>query len=391
MKLLLRVCRKPWIVVLMFAVLASGCSSQGIIRKPAKLISIRHPLVRPKRVWSHDIGNGAGGFYPAFRIAVKRDGVFVGSEGGEAAAYDPRTGKVLWHRHVKGRLIAGPTVVGDEVLFGTLGAHVIALRRSSGRVLWRSNAPSAVMSPPVARDGVVVVRGVNGMIFGLNSSNGKRIWSFQSAEPSLTLRGQSSPLFISGRVLVGLDNGKLIALNGSNGKLLWSDTLVVPNGQSELRRLVDIDADLLPSEEGVFAASYGGVLALVDPVGGAVRWKQHVGSYTGMSINGSGDTVFVTGVRGYLWALSASTGVVKWQSKVLKFRQPSSPVLYKHYVVVGDFKGYLHWFNPSDGKIVGRTRLGDAPIVTPPAVGHGLLFVMNTDGKLAAFRGHTMH
>lgn len=391
MKFSLRVCRQSQISVLMLAVLVAGCSSQGIVRNPAKLISIRHPLVRPKRVWSRDIGNGSGGLYPAFRIAVSRDGVFVGSENGNAAAYDPVTGKVLWHRHVKWRLIAGPTVTGDEVLFGTLGAHVIALRRSNGKFLWKSNAPSSVMAPPVTHDGIVVVRGVNGTIFGLNALNGKRVWSFQSAEPRLTLRGQSAPLFVGRRVLVGLDNGKIIALNGSNGKLLWSDTLVVPAGESELRRLVDIDADLLPSEKGVFAVSYGGILALVDPVSGAIRWKQHVRSYTGMAIGGSGNTIYLTDVDGYVWALNAATGTKKWESKVLKFRQPSAPVFYNDYVVVGDFKGYLHWFNPADGMIVGRMRMGNSPIVAPLAVGHGLLYVMNTAGRLTAFRGYKLH
>lgn len=391
MKLSFPVCRKSWVAVLTVAVLLGGCSSQGIIRKPAKLTAIRHVQIRPKRVWSRNIGNGSGGLYPAFRVAVNKDGVFVGSENGDAVAYGPETGKVLWRHHIKGKLIAGPTVNGDAVLFGTLGAHVIALRRSNGSLLWRSNAPSVVMAPPVSHDGIVVVRGVNGVIYGLDASNGKRIWSFQSTEPRLTLRGQSAPLFVGGRVLIGLDNGKIIALNIHNGKLLWSDALAVPNGKSELRRLVDIDADLLPSKNGVFVVSYGGDLALVDPENGAVRWKRHLKSYTGMSVDRSGKVIYLTDAKGYVWALNAANGAEKWESKALKFRQPSAPVFYKSYVVVGDFKGYLHWFNPADGKIVGRTRMGEAPIVTPPAIGHGLLFVMNTAGRLVAFRGQPVH
>lgn len=391
MKFSFQFCRKSWITASIVAALLAGCSSQGIVRKPAKLAAIRHALIRPKRVWSHDIGNGSGGLYPAFRIAVAQDGIFVGSEDGEAAAYQPETGKVLWHHHVKGRLIAGPTVNGDEVLFGTLGAHVIALQRSNGALLWRSDAPSVVMAPPVAHDGIVVVRGVNGMIYGLDESNGARVWSFQSSEPRLTLRGQSAPLFVGRQVLIGLDNGKLIALNVRNGKLLWSDTLVVPNGQSELKRLVDIDADLLLSKKGVFAVSYGGVLALVNPSTGAVQWKKHMRSYTGMSVNKSGNAIFLTDVKGYVWALNTTNGAESWVSKALKFRQPSAPVIFNNHVVVGDFKGYLNWFNTVDGKIIGRTRMGDAPIVTPPAVGHGLLFVMNTAGQIAAFKEQSLH
>ncbi len=39
----------------------------------------------------------------------------------------------------------------------------------------------------------------------------------------------------------------------------------------------------------------------------------------------------------------------------------------------------------ADGKIVGRTRMGSAPIVSPMTVGEDLLYVMNVKGDLRAF------
>jgi outer membrane protein assembly factor BamB len=98
-----------------------------------------------------------------------------------------------------------------------------------------------------------------------------------------------------------------------------------------------------------------------------------------------GDKLFVTDDDGTLWALDTASGAVAWKSQELKYRHLSPPVFYKGYAVVGDYKGYLHWFSPADGKLVGRTRLGSDPIATPPVVSGDLLYVMDVAGKLRAY------
>jgi outer membrane protein assembly factor BamB len=55
-------------------------------------------------------------------------------------------------------------------------------------------------------------------------------------------------------------------------------------------------------------------------------------------------------------------------------------------VVVGDFEGYLHWLDKSDGSMVARTRVGSDPITTGVQVVNGILYVQGDGGKLAAVR-----
>lgn len=368
------------------ATLLAACGSKGIVRNPAKLVDIDHPAVHPEQVWSRDVGNGSGGLYPELRIAVREDALFVGAENGEADAYDPRTGKRIWSAETKARLISGPTVSGDAVLFGTLDAQVVALKRASGKSLWTGAASSEVMAPPVSNGRVVIARGVDGRVFGLDPASGKRLWSFERKEPSLTLRGDSEPLFDGDRVLMGLDTGEVVAINSDDGKLAWAQALSIPNGRSELQRMVDVDADLLAAPTGVFAVTYGGDIALLDPVSGEPRWKRRVKSYSGMALSADGQTLYVSDDDGYVWALDAGSGAEIWKQKALQYRQLSAPAFFDGYVVVGDLEGYLHWLRPSDGKIVGRVRLDGAPIVAPPVVAQGLLFVMDTDGDLAAYK-----
>lgn len=368
------------------ALLLAGCGSKGIVRTPASLVDIAHPKVQPEQVWSREIGGGSGGFYPAFRIAADKDAVFVGAEDGDAAAYNPANGDTIWSADTDARLISGPGVSGNAVIFGTLDAKVIALNRANGKVLWKSAASSEVMAPPQSNGQIVVVRGVDGRVFGLDSSTGARVWSFDRNEPSLTLRGQSAPLFSGGNVLMGLDDGEIVSLDSSSGKPNWVQTLSIPRGTSQLDRLVDIDADLISSPAGVYAVSYGGDIALINPANGQPVWKRRVKSYSGMALSKDGSTLYVTASNGYVWALDASSGAREWQQKALKYRRLSPPAWFDGYVVVGDYAGYLHWLDPSSGKIVGRTRLDHDPIVAPPVVEGKLLYVMDTDGDLAAYK-----
>ncbi len=372
--------------LLAVALFVAGCGSKGIVRTPAKLVDIAHPQVQPRQLWSRSIGNGSGGNYPAFRIAVEQDAVYVGAEDGDVAAYNPKTGGTIWRTDTHARLISGPSVTGDTVLLGTLDAQVIALNRADGKRLWKSDTSSEVMAPPVSDGRIVVVRSVDGRIFGLNASSGKRIWSFDRDEPSLTLRGQSAPLFEGGNALVGLDSGDVISLDSQDGKLAWEQTLSVATGRTQLDRLVDIDADLLSSPVGVFVVSYGGDIALLDPTSGQPRWKRRVKSYNGMALSGDSRTLYVTDDDGYVWALDTTTGAQVWKQEVLKYRRLSPPVWFDGFIVVGDYDGYLHWLEPSDGKIVGRTRLGSNPIIAPPVVANDLLYVMDSDGDLAAYK-----
>jgi outer membrane protein assembly factor BamB len=54
------------------------------------------------------------------------------------------------------------------------------------------------------------------------------------------------------------------------------------------------------------------------------------------------------------------------------------------YVVVGDFEGYLHWFDSSNGEMLARTRAGSDAITTQPIARDGVLYVYGEGGALTA-------
>ena len=371
------------LAVALSAVALIGCSSKGKAREPAKLITIKNTQVSPFDVWSHSIGGGSNGYYSGFRLILGEDALFAAAIDGKVYALNPKTGETIWRASTKARVISGPGVSGDLVLVGTLDGEVIALKRADGKEVWRAKSPSEALGPPVGSGNIVVAKSSDGREYGLDAVTGERKWSFDRYEPNLTLRGLSSPLIVGNRVYTGLDNGKLAVLNLADGTPIWEQTISVATGRSVLDQLTDIDADLLPGSDGLYVVTYGGDLAMIDYNTGDSRWRRGVKSYSGMALGG--DKLFVTDDDGTVWALDAASGAAAWKQQDLKFRRLSPPAYFKGYVVVGDYKGYLHWLSPTDGKIIGRTRLGGNPIVTPLVSSGDLLYVMDMSGKLRAY------
>jgi outer membrane protein assembly factor BamB len=371
------------LAVTLAAVALVGCSHKGKAKIPAKLVKVAHPQLVPVEVWSRVVGNGSGKFFNGYRIAAGDDAIFVCSIDGRVYAFDPKTGATIWRSFTKARVISGPTIDGDSILVGTMDGEVIALKRADGKPLWRARAPSEALAPPVGSGDIVVAKAVDGREYGLDATTGERKWAFDRNEPNLTLRGLSAPLIVGSHVYVGLDSGKLVELNLNDGSMVWEQAISVPTGRQDLDRFADIDADLLLGNDGLFVVTYGGDLALVDMGTGDSRWRRGVKSYSGMALGG--DKLFVTDNDGTVWGFDAATGAAAWKQQELKYRTLSAPAFYKGYVVVGDYKGYLHWLSPDDGKLIARTRLASNDILTQPVASGDLLYVMDIHGNLGAY------
>lgn len=361
---------------------AAACSSKAKVREPAELADLKNPALRLSEVWSSHIGKGADGRPSGLRPLLETDGLFVAERGGRVLALDPETGRERWRADTKARISSGPTLLGDLVLVGTLDAEVIALKRGDGSPVWRATVSSEVLAPPAGEGDVVVARSIDGRVFGLSTKDGSRLWNFDRSVPALTLRGVSPPLVDGNRVVIGMDSGRIAAVQLTDGTPLWEQAVSVPSGRTELERLADIDAPLVDSLDGILVASYGGDVALLNPVDGESRWRRAIKSGAGLAIGGS--NVYVADADGILWALDAATGAAVWKSEALQYRRLSAPAYFKNHVVVADFEGYLHFFNPADGTLVGRTRAGREPVLAPMIATDNLLYVYNVEGRLSA-------
>ena len=145
------------------------------------------------------------------------------------------------------------------VLLGTTRGEVVALSLADGFGLavaagYRDSFYSRYS------DGKIFVQSVNDRIAALDEKTGELIWAYDNQTPILTLRGTSSPTVQNGLVVAGISNGKVIALRADSGEPVWEHRVMLPEGRSELDRIVDVDADPLSLGASIYASSYQGRL-----------------------------------------------------------------------------------------------------------------------------------
>jgi len=362
--------------------LLAGCSgTTDIDIKPSRLTPIKSPLaIHP--VWYKQAQNDLATMDSYLKPVIDDGKIYIAGQSGSVRALDMETGKRIWKVNTGVSLSGGLGVGKNLILVGTHDGEVLALNQNNGGIMWRVQLSSEVLTPPVAANDVVVARTVDGRLNGLNESDGKRLWVYESTVPTLTLRGASQPVISDGKVLTGFSNGKVVAVALADGKFLWEMTVAVPEGRSELERLVDIDGDPVLMGDILYVVSYQGRLVAINISNGRLLWSRDISSYSGLAVDNN--NLYISDNESTLWALDRFNGAIIWKQDKLKLRSLTAPVLYKEYIVVGDFAGYLHWITRLDGRIAARRKVSDQSVFVPPVVRDNILFTTDLQGMLVA-------
>jgi len=227
---------------------------------------------------------------------------------------------------------------------------------------------------------------VDGRLHGLDSGTGKEMWSVEQQVPRLSLRGTATPVIAKDLAISGFDNGKVMAVNLNTGDTVWDTALASPHGRTELDRLVDIDSAVRVVGENVFAAGFQGRTAMLAIDSGQIWWAHDMSSYRGLAVDE--ENLFVTQSDGVVIAMRQRDGSEIWRNDRLKLRGVSTPVETSPAVVVGDFKGYLHWLDKSTGALVARERVAKFRVGSSPVAMDDTVVVLDDVGKMAAYRAN---
>lgn len=376
-------------MALLLGVLAlpnAGCSALGgdeDANPPAELTSFK-PTVRVKKIWSAGLGDDSESLRLALQPASDGAHVFAAAHDGTVSAFDAVKGQRLWRRRTKLQLSGGPATDGEVVVVGSSNGEVVALNSADGQQRWRTTVSSEVLAAPTLARGVALVRTVDGKLAALDLTSGRQLWFVQQVMPRLTVRGTGSAVVIQDLVIGGFDNGKLASYSIVDGSPGWDVLLDPPAGRNEVERLADINATVRSSGEDLYVAGYRGQLRAVAAESGQTLWSQDVQSYDGLAVDLQ--NVYVSSASSDLLALSRQTGSELWKSELLKNRDISGPTAYQSSVVVGDFEGYVHFFDSVTGNPQVRVRAGRDRVTSPPLVVNDMLYVQTDGGDLAAFR-----
>ena len=351
--------------------------------KPAELVDFSEE-VKLRRVWSVKVGNGQGDKYNRLKAAIENNTIYAASNNGNVLAINRENGSRLWRTELDFQVTGGVGFGGNLVLLGTENSSVIALDAASGDILWETQVTSEVLSTPASNGNIVVVQAIDGKLSGHDARTGEQLWIYENTVPALTLRGESSPLIIENFVIAAFGNGTIVSLALNNGTLRWEERVAVPTGSSEIDRMVDIDGDLVLSDNGLLLVpSYQGYLAAIDAVTGQTRWRVEESSVNGAS-SGFGN-IYVCDERDHVKAYRTSQETTVWVNEQLDLRRLTAPTSFSNYVAVGDFEGYIHLLSQVDGRFLGRTRVDSDGIRAPMQSRDNTLYVYGNSGNLSAY------
>ncbi len=365
--------------------------------KPLQAIAAEAVL---QRRWQAGVGRGLGRKYLRIKPTILAERVYAADGYGMVVALDRFSGRRIWSTSVgtpdrrpflkiwdrrDPSFLTGGVGAGEgRILVGTTRGEVIALNAGDGSEQWRTQLTSEILSPPAADDGVVMAQTNDGRLVALEPADGATRWAYDNQVPLLTLRGTATPVITGGFVFAGFGDGRVAALSTASGAPIWQHRLMLPQGRTELERLVDVDgAPLLVPERGaLFAISYQGRLKALSPPDGRLLWEMPASSHLDLA-QGYGQLYFVSD-EDIVTAVQQTSAEVVWRQEGLKNRKLTSPLAFSNYVLVGDEQGYLHVLAQSDGRFVARRRLS-AGLRSPMVESDGIVYVLANDGNLSAF------
>ena len=386
--------------VAMLGMALSGCSTvkgwfagkdaeAKKLQEPAELVKF-DPTVKVDKLWTVNLGKGED------RIGVRQgpvvaDGrVYAAAITGGVHAIDLQSGKKVWtyepakeKKKPKLRLSGGPGVGEGLVAIGTLDGQVIALDANDGSEKWRAKVPGEVISAPAIGQGMVYVRSNDGRITAFDVGNGTQRWFNPRELPALTVRGNAPIVQGPGVLFIGNDDGSISALAANDGRTLWDQVVGNPEGRTELERMADVDGAPVLEGSTLYASSFKNQTMAIEGPTGRPLWARDHGGAGGVVLSSS--YAIVTDNQGGVFGLDKQSGTASWSQTGLARRQLSGPALQGDYVVVGDYKGYVHWLQQSDGAMAARAKTGGT-VKAQPIVADGVVLVQNVEGKLTAFR-----
>ncbi len=305
-------------------------------------------------VWRTPIGVGVGNHYSRMTMVVEDDAIFAADPEGTVTALNLQSGDVQWQARIDSAVTAGITKKNDQLFIASRDGTLVSLNALTGDVQWSAPLTSEAVAPAGADDDQVYVHTVDGRITAYQSDDGKQLWSYETSMPVLTVRGTGTPVVLDSLVVTGIANGKVIALDRKLGIPRWDKRLAIPEGRSELERLVDVDGTVVVDGQLLYAASYHGKVAAMTH-GGDIRWEEDGSSYFS-PVLGLGN-LYLTLDNSHVQAFDQASGAKVWVQDALEDKNLGALTAIDNFLAVTDSEGYLYLINQVDGSLAGRRLL----------------------------------
>jgi outer membrane protein assembly factor BamB len=337
--------------------------------------------------------------------AACQDGVILfNTESCTIFALDADTGKQLWSQFLGDPLTNTPTIANGKVFTaypaaaaGTGGkqpppcSHVLAaFDLKTGKILWQHWIDSDVMSAPVAVDKELYVTSFAGTVYKLNQEDGAVLSAMRS-------RATSAPIVVADHIYLTRrdDDGKAGTKETIAADARDSLTEVAagkPKDAPYLDKNVQAKADLKDKAAGLDAGNgfAGGAPAAANPTAAYENVGQSnvssMQAFQGSRLLNYHDNNFNT-MGDEIICSDPATGAKRWSVKLdgdLKKEGgflASPPAAAGGQLFLTTLKGEVLRLDPADGKITARYAV-NCPVRYQPAVENGKIYVGTESGKV---------
>jgi outer membrane protein assembly factor BamB len=366
------------------AALLVACSSPDNSEPPAPLTNISNGLIFDQ-LWTMKTGAGiSAGSYNRQPLLVGAE-IFTVDIDGLIKNVDAKSGKLKWDFETGVESITGLTGDDDIIVASSRNGELNTYDRTDHdlNLRWSARLKGEIRSASVANVDSLFIRTVDGRLSSISKADGSIQWTVSHLVPALSLTGNSAPILHNDLVIAGFDDGKLAAFDQSNGQVVWEIAVSQPTGRSEIERLVDVDGQFVISNGVIYVGSYQGRLAAIQAIDGEELWSRKFSSFNAMTIDDG--AIYLSSDTSHIWSIDRRTGSALWKQDVLHARKISAPLLFEDKVIVGDLDGHVHWFNQSDGALIGRLRPSYKRHYSTPFEWNNKIFTMDSNGILSSF------
>ncbi len=283
-------------------------------------------------------------------------------------------------------LAAGVGSDANTTAVVTATGDVIALD-ADGKPRWRVPTNTEVLSAPAVGQGLVIVRTTDNRMIAYDAEDGHRRWTYTRTTQPLTLHTNAGIAIEGSLVYAGFPGGRLVALTTASGTLRWEASVAVPKGATELERVADVVGTPVVVGREVCAGAFQGRVGCFDVTNGNVIWSRDLSTSTGVAIDGR--FAYLTDSNSTVTALTRTNGATIWKNDKMGYRRMTAPASVGRAIVVGDYRGFVHWLSREDGTLIARTATdGSTLVIAPVAFSAGsapAVLFQTPDGNLYAF------
>lgn len=371
--------QKNFLYLFLFLILIACETGTKEVEKPNELKKQINEKFAFERVWSVNAFKSLP--IGKVNIASDNENIFVFDSKGEIKAFS-NNGKRIWNKKLEIDISTGITLSFNRLLLSSSNGMVFCLSRDTGEVIWQYSTLGEVLSPPATNGDIVAIQNIDGRVTAIDFSTGDFRWNYRSVIPNLTLRGTSEPSFNEGFLYVGFANGNLAKIEPRSGVTQWEIPITTSKETSEIGRIVDIDGNFAFSRDIAFVATFQGDVAALDTRSGRFIWKQKAS--TANDLLSSRGKLILIDEKDQVLAYSQGSGNLEWFNKDFYLRELTSPNRLKSLIIYGDFQGFVHALDISQGEQVARKRVSRSKIISISTKDENVL-TLDSKGKLSLF------